>query len=369
MTIRSAIWLRVLIGGAAMAATVAFGLVANRYFDPVPGDTGIAGGANQFALVLVVGALVGIVFYAVVEWLQTRRLDSIAGQFTTRTIVLIPVAIAINIVLGQTVGTALRLPIYLDSIGTILVGVIAGPIAGAATGILSNVAWTFLLQGTPFGSAYAWPFAIVAAEIGFVAGIAGYLGALRPRPMTPPRQLLAGTAAAVALVGALFVYGILPFYQGLCGGPRPLESAPSCLDPFRPGTTDPLFVGIGIGIAAVLVLAVVALGIRLAKDRDLGVVIVLVTGIGCGVVSAFIAAPIATIVFGGVTASGTDLLVAAFQKIGSSLDDAVLQQSLLSDTIDKTIEYLIVFALLGALSRRVVARFPQGERALGTIEG
>ena len=60
----------------------------------------------------------------------------IAGQFTTRVIVLIPVAIAINIVLGYTVQTVLKLPIYLDSIGTILVGVLAGPLAGALTGIL-----------------------------------------------------------------------------------------------------------------------------------------------------------------------------------------------------------------------------------------
>ena len=99
-----------------------------------------------------------------------------------------------------------------------------------------------------------------------------------------------------------------------------------------------------------------------------GLAIVLVVGVGCGFISAFIAAPIVTIVFGGVTASGTDLLVAAFQQVGSSLSDAVLQQALLSDTIDKTVEYLIVFTLLGAMSRRMTARFPQGERAVGTIE-
>ncbi len=52
------------------------------------------------------------------------------GQFGTRVIMLIPIAIAINIVLGQTVAAVLKLPIYLDSIGTILVGVLAGPIPG-----------------------------------------------------------------------------------------------------------------------------------------------------------------------------------------------------------------------------------------------
>ena len=63
----------------------------------------------------------------------------ISGQFTTRVIVLMPVAIAINIVLGYIVQTVLKLPIYLDSIGTIFVGVLAGPLAGAATGILTNL--------------------------------------------------------------------------------------------------------------------------------------------------------------------------------------------------------------------------------------
>ena len=52
----------------------------------------------------------------------------VARQFTTRVIVLMPVAIAINIVLGYTTQTVLKLPIYLDSIGTILVGCVAGPL-------------------------------------------------------------------------------------------------------------------------------------------------------------------------------------------------------------------------------------------------
>ena len=45
-----------------------------------------------------------------------------------------PIAIAINIILGATVANALKIPIYLDSIGTILVAALAGPIAGALTG-------------------------------------------------------------------------------------------------------------------------------------------------------------------------------------------------------------------------------------------
>jgi hypothetical protein len=355
------------VGAIAGAVTVAIGLTAAG-FDAAPNENGVAAGAYQFTFVLVAGVLVAMVAYGAVEWLQTRRLDSIARQFTTRTIVLMPVAIAINIVLGQTVGAALKLPVYLDSVGTILVGVLAGPIAGAMTGILSDLAWTFLLAGTPFGSPTVWPFAIVAAEIGFVAGIVGWLGAFRTRPGMPVSQLVAGVAIAAALIGALVWFGILPFYARLCAQSAVQDASGACFRLFTDGPIDPLFFAIGIGIAVVVAIVVVALIVRLARDRDLGVVIVVVTGFVVGVVSAFIAAPIATIVFGGVTASGTDLLVAAFQQVGSSLDDAVLQQSLLSDTIDKTVEYLIVFTLLGAASRRMLARFPQGERAIGTVE-
>ena len=96
--------------------------------------------------------LAGLVAYAVVEYAQTGRLDSLASQFDTRTIVLIPIAIAINIILGQTVAAALKVPIYLDSIGTILVGVLAGPLAGAVTGGLTNLLWTYVLP-PPFNSA------------------------------------------------------------------------------------------------------------------------------------------------------------------------------------------------------------------------
>ena len=60
-------------------------------------------------------------------------LDKIKKDFSTMTWVLIPVAIAINIAVGQIV-VLLKLPVYLDSIGTVLVGIICGPWAGALTG-------------------------------------------------------------------------------------------------------------------------------------------------------------------------------------------------------------------------------------------
>jgi energy-coupling factor transport system substrate-specific component len=354
---------------AALAAALV-GLLAAGTLDPTPGPGGVPAGANAFMVVLSIAFVAGVVAYAAVELAQTGRLESIARQLGTRTLVLMGFAIAINIVLGQIVASGLRLPLYLDSIGTILVGVLAGPIAGAATGLLSNLTWTFVLGGTPIGSPYAWPFAIVAAEIGLVAGLFGYAGVFRHRPNTPLPTLVAGIGVAAAVLGGLAVWGILPFYRDLCGELGPAAAGRGlCFQLFAPATVaDPLSQALGVGVLALLALAILGLVVRLVGGRDLGVVLVLVAGALCGVVSALIATPIAALVFGGVTGSGTDLLVALFQQAGADLQTAVLQQSLISDPIDKAIAYVVVFLALGAVSRRLVARFPQGERALGTVE-
>jgi energy-coupling factor transport system substrate-specific component len=277
------------------------------------------------------------------------------GRFDTRTIVLIPIAIAINIVLGQTVGAALKIPIYLDSIGTILVGVLAGPIPGLVTGLLANLIWTYVLPA-PLQSPYAAPFAVVAAEIGFMSGVFGQLGWFRSRPNSSGQQLIVAAVVAIVIVGALALYTISRFYTG-------------AFTFFNPeGDQSILFQLLGwlilIGIIATIVGFLALLFLR----RDAGVAYVVVAGVIMGILSALISAPISAVVFGGVTGSGTDFLVAAFQQAGSDLQTAVLQQGLLSDPIDKVITSFVVFLLLQSMSRRVIARFPQGEKAVG-MEG
>ena len=103
------------------------------------------------------------------------------------------------------------MPIYLDSIGTILVGALAGPIPGALTGLLANLIWTYVLPA-PFHSDYAAPFAIVAAEIGLLAGIFGRAGFFRSRPNSNSTQLVVGGVISLLVLGVLVVYGILPQY-------------------------------------------------------------------------------------------------------------------------------------------------------------
>lgn len=58
--------------------------------------------------------------------------------FSMMVILLIPVAIAINIVGGQ-MTSILKIPVDLDMIGVILVGALAGPLPAAVTGVLTNL--------------------------------------------------------------------------------------------------------------------------------------------------------------------------------------------------------------------------------------
>lgn len=96
----------------------------------------------------------------------TKRMQK---EFTTMTWVLIPVAIAINLTIGQIV-LVLKLPVYLDSIGTVLVGVICGPWAGALTGALTNIVAGIILDP-------GWlPWFPVAAVIGATAGVMANIG-------------------------------------------------------------------------------------------------------------------------------------------------------------------------------------------------
>lgn len=278
------------------------------------------------------------------------------GRFDTRTLVLIPIAIAINIVLGQTVSSVLKVPIYLDSIGTVLVGVLAGPIPGLVTGVVTNLLWTYVLPA-PFHSDYAAPFAVVAAWIGFFSGVVAQWGFMRSRPNTDWGRLAIGAVVVILVLGGIGFYGFLPFYTG------------GSFSFFNPdATADPFFTLLGYVIGIAIIASIVGLIALLVIRRDLGVAYVAIAGLICGIVSALISAPISAIVFGGVTGSGTDLLVAAFQQGGAELQTAVLQQGLLSDPIDKTVTFFVVFVLLQTLSRRFIARFPQGEKAVGLEE-
>lgn len=253
--------------------------------------------------------------------------DSIKKDFTTRTLVLIPIAIAINIAIGELV-VRLKLPIYLDSIGTVLVGALAGPWAGALTGALTNLIWGFI---NPFSAAFFY----VAAVIGLLAGIAGKRGAFEKES---PRWLS-------VLIGAIFFFSLTMFVLAFTNASTDetgFTSYPSMAE---------LFSNYAVFFIVALVVGA-AIGYFLLQRGGYAGIWGLVTGI----VAAIISAPTAAFVFGGVTGSGTDLLVAAFRASGAGIFASVLAQGSVSDPFDKMLSFMVVWLVLQSLPARFKAR-------------
>jgi len=94
--------------------------------------------------------------------MSEKKRTSIKDDFTLMAMLLIPIAIAVNVIGGQ-IASLLKLPVYLDTIGTLLIAILAGPWVGALTGLLSN-----LIHGI-FDPTFI-PFAIVSVVVGLVAG-------------------------------------------------------------------------------------------------------------------------------------------------------------------------------------------------------
>jgi len=105
-----------------------------------------------------------------------------------RLLALLPAAIAINLVIGGLVN-ALGLPLYLDSIGTILAAVLAGPLVGVMAGAIGQV-----LFGLLYG--YQWiPFGLIQVVIALLAGAAAASAGFRSASRTVGWGLLTGLAA------------------------------------------------------------------------------------------------------------------------------------------------------------------------------
>jgi len=335
---------------ATLAGIAAFGQFGDTTIDPNTFARPTA--ANSFALILAVALLVGATVTFALEKIQTGRLESLSRQFTLRVIVLMPFAIAINIVLGQTVAAALKIPIYLDSIGTILVGVLAGPVAGAATGFLANILWSYVIP-PPFQYPPAAAFAVVAAVIGIAAGLAGRWGLMRPRTNRSTGQLvIAGVLVGAIIIGLAWLASI---------GYRVIINPD--ISPL-PESDDQLFLVLGYVAILLVVAAILGVFALLLGRRDLTAAYAVVTGVATGIVAALISAPIAAGVFGGVTGAGTDFLVAAFRQAGVDIYAATTGQGLISDPIDKATTFVIVYLIVVAMAVRLKARFPQGERLI-----
>ncbi len=91
-------------------------------------------------------------------------------KLTAATIVLIPACIGINY-LGKFFASLLKLPLWLDSIGTCIGACLGGPIIGAICGALNN-----LIYGLTTGDNITLVYALTSLFIGLVVGIMARLG-------------------------------------------------------------------------------------------------------------------------------------------------------------------------------------------------
>jgi len=84
-------------------------------------------------------------------------------NFTTLKQCMVALGIVLNIV-GAFIALNLRLPVYLDSIGTVLSGALLGPVYGVATGVLGS-----FISGITF-DIYSLYYAPVQILTGLMAG-------------------------------------------------------------------------------------------------------------------------------------------------------------------------------------------------------
>ncbi|MGL3804876.1 ECF transporter S component [Paeniglutamicibacter sp. R2-26] len=146
------------------------------------------------------GATVALATFTAYLAAAVLLLAAVLPELPVSTLTLIPVALGLNIVLGQFVGSVM-VPLYLDSLGTVLVGFLAGRRAGAATGVLGTLIWS-LFNPTVL------PFAAGAALVGFLAGTAARFGAVRRPYLAPVAGLAAGVLVGVVSAPvAAFVFG------------------------------------------------------------------------------------------------------------------------------------------------------------------
>jgi energy-coupling factor transport system substrate-specific component len=194
-------------------------------------------------------------------------------MFTTPRLILIALGAALNCSIG-TIVYLVKLPIYLDSIGTILVALLLAPDRMAA-----------------FVCAWA----------------AGWVGLAVSGLINPFLPWFALTDVAIAGVAALLIVPAAATFRA-----RPLRSGSFAMQ-------------------------------------------VALCGVVTGVVSAVVSAPVVVYLFGGITGSGSALVVALFLKDGLHLMSAAILSGLAADPLDKILQVLLAALLYRATPADFIA--------------
>ena len=133
-------------------------------------------------------------FYKILskERIFLEKKYSIKTDFSMIAILIIPIAVAVNFVGGQ-LASLLKLPMYLDTIGTIFAAMLCGPWVGATAGVLTNVVTGianpvnfafipvnllvglvtgFLARGGMFGNWWKWIISMIIMAVVSIASAA-----------------------------------------------------------------------------------------------------------------------------------------------------------------------------------------------------
>lgn len=109
--------------------------------------------------------------------------------------------IALNLTVGQ-IAIALKIPLYLDSIGTILVAVLVGPYAAMIAGSLANI------MAAAFGNPTMMFFIPVVVVIGAFTGFVARMGWFKRWYLCALAGLLQGVlAASVSAPISAYLFG------------------------------------------------------------------------------------------------------------------------------------------------------------------
>lgn len=112
-------------------------------------------------------------------------------KFDVATIVLIPACIGINYI-GKLFASFLKLPLWLDSIGTCIGGCLGGPIIGGLCGAANNI-----IYGLTTGDNITLIYALTSLGIGIAVGIMARLGYMKSFGKALLTSVAAGLVAVV----------------------------------------------------------------------------------------------------------------------------------------------------------------------------
>lgn len=130
--------------------------------------------------------------------------NKIKQDFNSMTILLIPIGVAINFIGGQ-INSALKLPLHLDTIGTILSSILAGPWVGISTALAGKLVSMITSPGY-------FAFILVSLGLATVVGIFSKKGWFTSVPKAILAMIITGFL--VAIIGS-FVR--ITFYGGITG--------------------------------------------------------------------------------------------------------------------------------------------------------